>query len=506
MKRHDLRWLADELGMPVFEETAAGLCANPAGEAALAAEAPGAAQPAPTGVIAAAAAVMGVSPDAAELREAEAHARGGARHATVLVGAARGRSWRIIAAPVAPDGMRAAGAPDGTRILVALAPVWADASARERMVDVAAAVSHEVANAVGAIRGWADLALSHGEGGASPVPARDALTLIAGAARSAEHAARGMLTLARASAHDEPTPRLDLSEFASELLHLLTLTAREARVTLESSIAPQLFVQASRAQAFTILFNLVKNAIEACGAGGKVSVRATAEDQLVVLTVRDDGEGLAPETQKRLFEPYYTTKATGTGLGLSLVLDAVRASGSALEVESEPGRGTSFQVSLPRVLAPLDHDDRREDAGSRVNLKPIAPADAPLDARILVVDDDRALREMLATALGLRGAEVTSVASGAEALALEDTFDIALVDVLLEGSRGDELLAQLRQRGVVSAAMLVTGTVQRPRPVAGGEPDDWVRKPFEIPQLVERIRHVLAGAQARLRAGGGARA
>jgi DNA-binding response OmpR family regulator len=98
---------------------------------------------------------------------------------------------------------------------------------------------------------------------------------------------------------------------------------------------------------------------------------------------------------------------------------------------------------------------------------------------------------MLATALSLRGAEVVSVRSSDEALALAGPFDIALVDMLLDGCRGDELLALLRQRGVVHAAMLVTGTVQKPRLVPGGEPDDWVRKPFEIPHLIERIRRTL---------------
>jgi len=485
MKQHDLRWLADELGLPVIEETATGLRASPAARAALA----GRKSPV-AGVADAAAWVMGVTEEAPALREAVEHARRGGRHSTLLAGGTEGRSWRVLATPVTSA---------GDRILIALAPI-PEAGGRERLVDVAAAVSHEVANAVGAIRGWADLALQHGApnaAGGGAVDMRDALTLIAGAARTAEHAARGMLTLARSGAHEEPAPRLDLSDFATELLHLLTLTAREARVTLESSIAPQLFVQAARAQLFTILFNLVKNAIEACAPGGRVSVRAESDEQLVVLSVADDGEGLDSTTKQRLFEPYYTTKSAGTGLGLSLVREAVRASGAALEVESERGRGTVFRVSLPRIVEPSE--------GSRVDLKPVAEANASLNARILVVDDDRALREMLATALTLRGADVTSVPSYAEALTLEGPFDIALIDVLLDGSRGDELLAHLRQRGIVSAAMLVTGTVQRPRPVAGGEPDDWVRKPFEIPHLIERIRRTLARQQARRRASGGAR-
>jgi DNA-binding response OmpR family regulator len=98
---------------------------------------------------------------------------------------------------------------------------------------------------------------------------------------------------------------------------------------------------------------------------------------------------------------------------------------------------------------------------------------------------------MIGTALSLRGAEVVTAANGDEARSAEGRFDIALIDMMLDECRGDELLASLRRRGSVSAAMLVTGAVQKPKLVAGGEPDDWVRKPFEVSQLVDRIRRTL---------------
>jgi CheY-like chemotaxis protein len=230
----------------------------------------------------------------------------------------------------------------------------------------------------------------------------------------------------------------------------------------------------------------VKNAIEACPAGGLVSVRLEGDEQHVRLLVRDTGEGLDPQARERLFERYYTTKQTGTGLGLALVRDAARATGAEVEVESDLGRGALFRVIFPRLAAPSLRDAHHVECGGGSDRPPQG-----LQARVLVVDDDHALREMLATALSLRGADVVSVRSAEEALRIEEPFDIALIDMMLDGCRGDELLARLRQRGVVQAAMLVTGTVQRPRLVTGGEPDDWVRKPFEIPQLVERIRRTL---------------
>jgi CheY-like chemotaxis protein len=374
------------------------------------------------------------------------------------------------------------------------------------LVEVAAAVSHEVANAVGTIRGWAELALhSDPLGDRATVDTRDALTLIRAAARSAEQAARSMLSLARGEAAALEGQPLDLSTFASELLQLLTLTAREARVTLESSIEPGLHVLASRAQLFTILFNLLKNAVEACGPGGLVSVQATGDRESVRVSVRDTGTGLDSQAKKRIFERYYTTKSTGTGLGLALVHSTAEASGARIEVDSEPGRGTVFRVILPRVSEPtFALTPVPESAWSSAH--PSEALGQPLELRVLVVDDDHALREMLATALSLRGADVISVRSSQEALELHGNFDIALIDMMLDDCRGDELLATLRQRGVVNAAMLVTGTVQKPRLVPGGEPDDWVRKPFEISHLVDRIRRTLERHRMLVDAGQIARA
>ncbi len=487
MEHDDFDWLCGELELPVLEETEGGLLANPAAQVALRhAERAVPLRHDELSLAAAARHLLALDSDGndhAALADAIAAARRGERR-TVRVGpTSQGRSWRVLATPAHPEaGARTTlrGEPDLSAIRLTLAPCLPVAG-RDGLVEVAAAVSHEVANAVGSIRGWADLALHNGD---ATVDMRDALTLIRAAARNAEQAARSMLMVARGQAQEVEQDGFDVSEFAGELLQLLTLSAREARVTLESSLEPSLFVGASRAQLFTILFNLVKNAIEACKPGGLVSVQVKGERERVRLSVRDTGEGLDRSAQERIFERYYTTKPEGTGLGLSLVRSAVSASGAELEIESEAGRGTTFRVAFPRVAPRLE-------SGLRPPRRTSEPSGPMLPVRVLVVDDDHALREMLATALSLRGAEVTSVGSSREALELAGPFDIALIDMMLDGCRGDELLALLRQHAVVSAAMLVTGTVQKPRLVPGGEPDDWVRKPFEISQLIDRIRRTI---------------
>jgi signal transduction histidine kinase/ActR/RegA family two-component response regulator len=473
MENEKLAWLCSELGLSAVSESDFGVVPN---RAAVQAGCGG-------HVLTLEGALLqllhaSVLPTA--VAEALSRARSGVATACLLSGDALGRAgYRVVAVPHGPARAHVIVAPAGLDTSLSL-------SRRASLVDVAAAVSHELANAVGAIAGWAQLASSPNAG----VSTGEALALIASCARTAQDAARSMLSLSRGELVDEEQ-EIELSDLADELLRLLSLTARHERVSLSGSIEPELCVRGSRAQMFTVLWNLTKNAVEACGPAGSVSVSLSAHGQQLVLEVRDTGPGLDSAEIAQIFAPYYTTKATGTGLGLPLVQRAVRDLGGDIAVHSSKGRGTTFRVTLPRLLRE-NRPSGLSEVVDRSNASQVVSHPAPeLIARILVVDDDDALREMNGTALSLRGAEVVTAANGDEARSAEGTFDIALIDMMLDECRGDELLASLRRRGSVSAAMLVTGAVQKPKLVAGGEPDDWVRKPFEVSQLVERIRRTL---------------
>jgi signal transduction histidine kinase/ActR/RegA family two-component response regulator len=471
MEAHDLTWIAGELGLPTLTEGPSGLIANGPAKAALEDELP-------SSIEMAASALVGLPPFHAELVGALERARRG-ETVTLKLEETPAHEYRMVASPAGHGFARLTIAPSGLEQTAAV-------QRRASLVDVAAAVSHEVANAMSAIGGWAELAI---RGDATGIDPAEALTLIASCARTAEQAARRMLSLSRGDVEGGEA-RTDISELTSEVSDLLLLTAREKQVTLHAHVEPSLVVSGSRAQLFTIVWNLAKNAIEACEPGGSVQVSLLGDDAAVQIEVRDTGAGLDTAAQERIFKPYYTTKAGGTGLGLSLVRDAIQELGGAISVKSTPGVGTVFVVELPRIHRTSDvHGPAPEN--TRVHSEEAPTNSHLLDARVLVVDDDDALREMVATALTLRGARVTTARSAEQARSLEPGFDVALIDMMLNDGRGDELLAQLRKRGVVNAAMLVTGTVQKPRLVVGGEPDDWVRKPFEIGHLVDRLRRTL---------------
>jgi CheY-like chemotaxis protein len=156
-----------------------------------------------------------------------------------------------------------------------------------------------------------------------------------------------------------------------------------------------------------------------------------------------------------------------------MVKHTVDQLGGQLQLDSQPGRGTRFTVLLPRVRTDAARR-RRVSSGRRSSGVFLSEQ---LEGRVLVVDDDLPLREMVATAVGMRGATVISAASGTEALEQEGPFELAIIDFLLPDMSGDELLARLRKRGIVKAAIIASGMEPPERFALGGEPDAALRKP-----------------------------
>lgn len=328
--------------------------------------------------------------------------------------------------------------------------------------EIAADISHEIANALAAITGWARLARQGSD-------ASEALVLIENSATSAWAAARRILG-------KEPHSRaesLDLSAFVEEVARLLSWKARECGVEVRVSAEPAIRVIGDRGHAWSIVWNLAINALDALTDGGQLALWVSRVGGRAVLDVVDDGPGMTSAVLERAFERRFTTKASGSGLGLALVKETAEALGGSVEIDSEPGRGTRVRVELP--CPSLGRAEGRRASGVYYA--------GPLRGHALVVDDDDGVREMIATALRTRGAEVTAVASAGEALAQAGPFDLAVLDLQLEGTHGDELLAELRRKGVVKHGMLVSGAEPPRHPTPGGAPDAVLRKPFELDDL-----------------------
>ncbi len=454
MTADPLGWLASEAGFPVVEEREGIVQANAAARDKIA---PG--TPLPVAV----ASLTGLPVHDSTLTEIVRHARDGLRASLPLGG------WLAISVP--KDGT-------GARIVFVPPPRAAGET------DVAAGVAHELANALGAILGWAELAQ---RSGVSHEPTARALDRIERSARSARESARHLLDSRRGAV--PPSETVCVGSLVSEVVELLEPVAVGAGVRVETRVASDLRARASRPQLFTIVWNLVQNAIEASPRDGVVTVEVSPKRGCVRVEVADRGPGIREADRARVFDPYFTTKPGGTGVGLALVRQTVDAIGGRLAVRSELGEGARFAVDLPRAAARAPGLRRP----SMTKQSGVHARGRGLGLRVLVVEDDRAMRELMATALELAGARVVAAATAAEARAAKGPFGLALLDFGLD-VRGDHLLAELRQAGSVSTAALVSGSAPPPDLAPDGRPEAWIRKPFDLDDLVETVARLRAAS------------
>jgi PAS domain S-box-containing protein len=143
---------------------------------------------------------------------------------------------------------------------------------------------------------------------------------------------------------------VDLGEAVAAVQRLIEPTARAHSVRVDvDSPNVALPVRVDEAELQNALINLILNAVQACRPGGRVGVTVDREDGRLRVRVGDDGCGIAPEARKRIFEPFFSLRQGGTGLGLFLTINFARRAGGDVTVESEPGRGSTFVLTLPEA-------------------------------------------------------------------------------------------------------------------------------------------------------------
>ncbi len=340
-------------------------------------------------------------------------------------------------------------------------------------------VAHELNNPLTSIAGLSEFLLEQGVGDAAQ---REHLRVINDQAGRASRIVRNLLSFARTSP-TELAP-VDLGDVVQRTVMLMNYETRRAGAVVEVTVAPDLpTLTGNREQLQQVLLNLLTNATHALaqlppGRERRITVRVGVEGGRVVTRVADTGPGVPPEAAARIFDPFYTTKppGEGTGLGLFLSFGIAESHGGTLTLEPVDGAGAQFVLSLP-ALAPAD---RPRPSGP----KPVPGAAAR--RRVLVVDDDPAMRRLVAVLFGHDGHGVDAAADGAEALALarQHAYDLVIAD-RRAAIGGEPFAAALRrerpawqQRIIVSAADRSSG--------AGFEEFQGLRvlrKPFNLRDL-----------------------
>jgi signal transduction histidine kinase len=250
-----------------------------------------------------------------------------------------------------------------------------------------------------------------------------------------------------------------------------------------------------------VLLNLALNAREAMPQGGRLTVRTAAvtldeadarqhpegrPGPYVLLAVTDTGRGIGADIRPHLFEPFFTTKGAGggSGLGLATVYGIVRQSGGHIEVDSEPGRGTTFRIYLPGVEATPPET--------------AAAAAARGTATVLLVEDEDLVRNLVRYILQQEGFTVLEAADGLQALQLSEQhpepIDLLVTDVLMPRMDGQELARRLRATRPHLPALFLSGYTGTPTPNRGfreGAGGNFLQKPFTPRALVHKVRELL---------------
>ncbi len=241
-----------------------------------------------------------------------------------------------------------------------------------------------------------------------------------------------------------------------------------------------------------VFTNLILNAVDAIPTEGDITVSTHGEAGQVVVTVMDSGEGMSAEVQRRLFDPFFTTKgASGNGLGMSIVYGIVRRHGGDIEVVSELNEGTVFRVSLPAVaVEAVEPETPVEESALEVGT-----------GRVLVVDDDEDIRELVTDILRDVGYDVEAASDGAEAILKvgETLYDLVVTDLGMPGVSGWDVARETRAAQPDVRILLLTGwgaTLDQDEVERNGI-DRTLKKPFEMNELLRVIQDLLTGTPLR---------
>jgi two-component system cell cycle sensor histidine kinase/response regulator CckA len=302
---------------------------------------------------------------------------------------------------------------------------------------------------------------------------------------------------------------LVLGDVIGELAQMLRRLVGEG-ITLNVERDPDLWaVHADEAQLGNAIINLVVNARDAMPSGGTVTIKTVNQHvanqsalgtaimpagDYVRIEVADTGTGMSKEIQSKIFDPFFTTKPVGqgTGLGLATVYGIVKQTGGFITVDSEPGRGTAFNIYLPRKI------EVAEDAAPAA-VEAQAPArDVTGQDTILLVEDEEAVRSFAARALRMRGYNVLEAGGGEEALEIvkeqAGSIDLIITDVVMPNMDGPTMVRNVKAMHPDLPVIFMSGYAEEAfrKNDQSSEDIHFLPKPFGLKQLAAKVKEVLS--------------
>jgi|GEM_PF-3903261 len=372
----------------------------------------------------------------------------------------------------------------------------------EALGTLAGGVAHDLNNVLGILVGYSELLLDDIP---ENNPLRDHVVHIMNGGMRAAAIVQDLLTMARRGVQADDVINLNavIADFV-KTPECAALCSRSPNIRLRTELAPALLnIRGSAPHLFKTLLNLLTNAVEAMPHGGLVTVStanshlekpvqgydSVREGDYVVLTVSDTGQGITAEDVRHIFEPFYTKKVmgrSGTGLGLAVVWGTVKDHNGYIDVQSEPGQGSTFTLYLPVTR------DEIQKPGDESGLPDLTGK----GQAILVVDDVKEQRELAERMLARLNYKVSTAASGEDALAMlpAASFDLVILDMIMDpGMDGLDTYREILkirpgQRAIIVSGFSSTDRVAQAIALGAG---DYVKKPYMIETLGAAVKREL---------------
>ena len=364
---------------------------------------------------------------------------------------------------------------------------------------LAGGIAHDINNILAVIQGYSDLCLFNIP---KENPVREDIKAITNAVKRATNLISQLLAFSR-----RQTMKLEVINLNPLLQDLGKMLRRvigedvELVTTLPDDLGR---VKADPGQIEQILLNLAVNARDAMPSGGKLTIETAnvtlketysqnhmglTPGHYVMISITDTGLGMTQEVKERIFEPFFTTKeiGKGTGLGLSMVYGIVKQSGGHIGVDSEPGKGATFRIYLPRVDEPVVEVDEKEIAGPPLG-----------NETILVVEDEEEVRKLVARSLKKQGYKVLEASQGKEAFSLCEEqggpIHLMVTDVVMPEMTGVELAKHIKQVYPEMKVLYMSGYTSDRVAINCEKVEkgiEFIQKPFTVYKLARKIREVL---------------
>jgi two-component system cell cycle sensor histidine kinase/response regulator CckA len=366
------------------------------------------------------------------------------------------------------------------------------------VADLAGGVAHNFNNLLHIVMGYLELALVDLDlGNYSKV--KDGLRKVLESSRFGVETVRRLQSFAGIRDHSQVTERgvFDLSAIVRQAVEMTKtwwkfIPEREGiEVTLNMLLQDGSLVRGAKNELFEVVVNLIKNASEALPQGGSIDIDTKVQGDQVVFRIKDTGIGISPENLKRLFNPFFTTKAAaGSGLGLASSRKIIEDCGGNIIAESAEGKGTTFTISLPLAEQPSEQ------------VEALAPAQqvAGPGKTILVIDDMESVLDILKAGLTRSGHVVVTATSGQQGLDIfkENPIDLVICDLGMPGINGWEVGRRIRslceERGIPKTPFILLtgwgGQKTEAEKIAESGVDAVAEKPVNIGIMLDVVRQL----------------